>query len=363
MLRMSGGIRTARSQRFKGERKGATIVIIAILTVVLFSFTAFAIDFGRAYLVNAQLQTSADAAALAGAFELQNRSYVTGYDSAVAMALRNKVQSVDPEILDVEPGFWNDSQGSFLPAAGWDEPGINAVRARTGHEMSYTFARVMGFANIDLAKPAIAAVGSASYAECMKPWGIPLQVLSYLAGRSNENDLSDLTQEEIDYLAENPRELYMKIPANPNDDGEVYVDGDQLPGNFQALALIGRGASNYQAAIEGDCSDPVEVDDRVESEPGNMVGPTWKGTSKWCLGYEVKSGVCPPEKAFVTIPIWDDPSKSGGRMTYRVRYIAGFTITRWEQGAVYGKFTVATHADAGGFDPRPGLLAVTALVR
>src|SRR5690606_1104268 len=104
---------------------------------------------------------------LAGAFELRNRSYATGYDSAYAMALRNDVQVVDPDVLNIDAGFWDDDTRTFTAGA-WDDAGINAVHARTGHQMAYTFARVMGFGSINLAKPAIAAVGSASFAECMK---------------------------------------------------------------------------------------------------------------------------------------------------------------------------------------------------
>lgn len=345
------------------ERRGATTVLVAITIVVLFGFTAFAVDFGRAYLSQAQLQTSADAAALAGAMEIRDQRPDQGEAEARAIAAMNKVQATDPDVVSVEPGFWDDDARAFTPAGSWNTPNLNAVRAVTRHRMGYTFARVMGFDEITLSKPAVAAVGSATWAECMKPWGIPFQAMALAAGRSNwENDVSDLTPSEIEALAGSQVEIEIKV-GPPGQGSEVYANGLRIPGNFQALALDGRGANNYEELIAGDkCSQPIRVDDRVETEPGNMVGPTWKGTSKWCLGYEQDKGTCPPARAHVILPIFDDPAGQG-RTTVRVRYIGAFVITRWDGGRVWGYFTVMSHAGAGGFSPRPGPVSVTALVQ
>lgn len=379
MLRESSRHRHASLVGARGvERRGATIVIVAIVMVVLFGFTAFAIDFGRAYLSQAQLQTGADAAALAGAYELMNETDF-GEDSAVAMAVRNKVQAVSPNVVSVEAGFWDDDARTFTPAT-WTTPGVNAVRAVTGHQMGYTFARVMGFTNIDLTKPAVAAVGSATFAQCVKPWGIPFQVLAYAAGRPDwATNNSDLTAAEIENLINNRIELQFKLGSKNDESGTFYDVNNNvhIPGNFRALALDGNGANVYRDAIAGtNCSGSIRVDATVMTEPGNMVGPTEQGVSLLCLGHQgASSGTCPPPNNQVLLPIWDDPGSGNGRVPAKVRYVGAFEISRWgceqpsckgpneAKGSVYGYITAFDHVNAGGFQVKPGLAAVTALVQ
>src|SRR6516162_6200170 len=55
----------------KNRRPGATVPLFAILLVPLLGMLAFSIDLGWIALVMTELQTAADAAALAGAEKLQ----------------------------------------------------------------------------------------------------------------------------------------------------------------------------------------------------------------------------------------------------------------------------------------------------
>src|SRR5215472_14478255 len=63
---MIGSLRTTSRRR-----RGATIPLFAILCVPLLGMLAFSIDVGYIALVKTDLQTAADAAALAGAEKLQ----------------------------------------------------------------------------------------------------------------------------------------------------------------------------------------------------------------------------------------------------------------------------------------------------
>ena len=56
----------------KARRPGAVIPLFAILLIPLLGMLAFAIDIGYIALVRTDLQTAADAAALAGAEKLQS---------------------------------------------------------------------------------------------------------------------------------------------------------------------------------------------------------------------------------------------------------------------------------------------------
>ena len=62
------------TQYQQGERKGAVIVMVAVLMVVLLGCVALAVDIGYLYVARAELQRAADAAALAGAQALARAS-------------------------------------------------------------------------------------------------------------------------------------------------------------------------------------------------------------------------------------------------------------------------------------------------
>lgn len=56
--------------RLKREQHGAVMVMAALTLTILLLFAGLALDFGRAHLLKAQLQTAVDAAALAGALQV-----------------------------------------------------------------------------------------------------------------------------------------------------------------------------------------------------------------------------------------------------------------------------------------------------
>jgi Flp pilus assembly protein TadG len=321
MLRMSGRIQGTRS---RGERDGATVVLIAVLLVVLFSFTAFAIDFGRAYLVNAQLQTSADAAALAGAFELRSGSHQTGYDSAAAMAVRNKVQKVDPNVISIEPGFWDDGARTFTPAGAWDVSGVNAVRARTGHQMGYTFARVMGFTNIDLAKPAVAAVGYSSITTCVKPWAVSYEALLNSVFGPGVKDIGyNLTAEDIELLAQNQNVISL-LEGNQN---------QITPGNVGQVDTWEGNANRYKDAVRSDCYDDQEIGAGDQLPPAGGAGPgqTADPLADFC-GVSGNSHLFTCNRA-VKVAVYDSHNgASGANIRYNVKFIGAFVVVCYNKG-------------------------------
>lgn len=58
----------------RNEDEGAVAIVVAIMMIVLLGISAFAVDFGLAYSNRRQLQTAADAAALAGARSFSDES-------------------------------------------------------------------------------------------------------------------------------------------------------------------------------------------------------------------------------------------------------------------------------------------------
>ncbi len=130
--------RSSTIQRKRTDRRGATLVLIAMLMVVLLGMVAFAVDLGYITTVKTELQRTVDAGALAGAGLL-----VEGPTAATSEVMnfiqQNKVGGADfnfqsgqeggPGIgsgtsddIDIQTGHWNPSTQSFsvssvLPSA------------------------------------------------------------------------------------------------------------------------------------------------------------------------------------------------------------------------------------------------------
>lgn len=59
-------------KRHWSGQQGAILVLTAFLLPFIIAFTGMAVDFGSAYVRRSQLQNAADAAALAGAYHLDD---------------------------------------------------------------------------------------------------------------------------------------------------------------------------------------------------------------------------------------------------------------------------------------------------
>lgn len=78
------------SRWIRQRQSGAVLVMLGVTLVVLLGFAALAIDLGRTYLVRTELQNAADAAALAGAKELNQTA--NGVNNAVEAATNMAAQ-------------------------------------------------------------------------------------------------------------------------------------------------------------------------------------------------------------------------------------------------------------------------------
>src|SRR5688500_12861945 len=105
-------------------RRGVTLPIIVLMITVFIGISAFAIDMGRMYLVQAELQTSADAGALGGAIQFLEQIDESARDSALAYTQRNKAENDAPTIGegDILPGMWDPDTRTFTQSSGWTDP-------------------------------------------------------------------------------------------------------------------------------------------------------------------------------------------------------------------------------------------------
>lgn len=176
------------------NEKGATIVLVAILLVVIMGIAALAIDIGNLASTKGELQKLADGAALAGAGELGIHYRYSGtcdtidqtaiYDSASDVATQNvaATRAMTLQSSDVVLGCWDDEDQVFTAFGEGDcncssSPKPNAVKV-TAHRDSEAntpvdtfFAGILGPDAVGLRADAVAALSGPGEA-----LGVPIPV-------------------------------------------------------------------------------------------------------------------------------------------------------------------------------------------
>jgi Flp pilus assembly protein TadG len=168
-----------RRKRFFSRRRGNTLVLCAVMMVMLFAMVAFAVDLGYVMTARSQLQTSADAAALAACWELIDENCHDpcwdGPDNARSTAGQfaglNEVTGDAPALAndsntsgDVLVGYLSDPHNPNATMV-YNTPGdYNAVQVRVRRhgdqngEVGLHFARLLGINSMRLEAQATAAL-------------------------------------------------------------------------------------------------------------------------------------------------------------------------------------------------------------
>jgi len=169
----------SRLNRSPGRRRGNTVVLCAVMMVMLFAMVAFAVDIGYLMTARSQLQTSADAAALAGCWELIDEDcYSPAWDGPENARSTAGVYAGLNAVAGVAPALQNDSNTSGDVLVGYlsnpHDPNstmtyatpseYNAVQVRVRRntdqngEIAMHFARVLGINSMPLEAQATAAL-------------------------------------------------------------------------------------------------------------------------------------------------------------------------------------------------------------
>ena len=247
------------------DRRGSTLVMVALMLVAIMGVTAIALDLGRFYVVNNELQTSMDAAALAGAHRVMKstiansntlqedvRDHVTAF-----VAANNKVDNAGITVLrdSVRLAFWD---------AGFTEPDFNfiangrmpnAVAVGWYKDANPIFAGIIGKGNMRLYKRSVAWVANLSL-NCVRPWGLPYTTALYplvTGAPSATTPAPNLTQAQINsYMsstASNTSVRRMTV-LGANQTSALSNDGEWKGFNFTGNV----GRPNFVDGIQG-CRD------------------------------------------------------------------------------------------------------------
>jgi hypothetical protein len=143
-----------RMPQFRKRQQGAVAIIVGLSIVILVGMLALVIDLGHLYIAKTELQNAADAAALAGAKELDGTAdgVEAAVDKAIELAALNEYdfsKPVDVTIADIWVGTCPDD-GCMVPASSVTsgaEPAADKtfLKVDTGiRELDTWFAPVLG---------------------------------------------------------------------------------------------------------------------------------------------------------------------------------------------------------------------------
>lgn len=347
------------------NRRGAFAIITAVTFFGLITVGFVAVDFSRLWTLRNELQTSADAGALAGAIQLFPSRYVnaTGVmDSARVYAQRNSTMGRTPGVDSLILGNWNQSTRAFTPAG----TPQNALRVVTGYNMSGLVLSAFGVPAPRMRARATAwAEAPVATTGCLKPWAIPYETLMYAlnvargianpASNANLNRAFDQTNDiaALNSMSATARTFNLKIGSG----GGVAAPtngyaGTTLPGDYQAVALPKLwdaastsypssgpvpGGNAYQANIDGTTCYGLSVGDSLTTEPGNMIGPTLQGVQPNVCTNVTQSGTGTGDCLDASGAVGSAPVKSAffacgtgcnGKTHVGVKLLGSFVITK-----------------------------------
>ncbi len=214
-------------RRLKNQ-SGQVAIIVGVMLAALVGMIAYVVDTGNIYESRRSFQTAADAAALAGAQELPDAGAAqqAAFDYA-------RLHEIEPEGVTVS------IESTFV---------ANDTIQVTVQDLDkgLFFGGIFGKNSTRVGADATAIIGSPSFLNNIVPFGIL----------------------EQDWVPGNEYTLKW----GPQEDGHNH-------GNFGALALGGTGGNNYRKNIREGYSGKLSVGAVIDTEPGNMMGPTVQGTN------------------------------------------------------------------------------------
>lgn len=290
-------------KRLKSER-GSAAALIAVLMVALLVISALGVDYGRGVALRSRLQKVADAAALAGAMKL-SAGAAEAYNSAIDFCARNGVQASDARV-------------SFP-----DSPATR-IYVQISHSMNYIFGGVLEHSSGTVTVGAEAQSGIVGALSGLVPVGVEKRSFSYGVTYRLKRGTGSCSQEA------------------------------PFCSNFGPLSLGGTGADNYLDKLEHGYSGVIKAGDWIETEPGNIVGPTGTG-----LRYRINQApdetyqtFAPGSPRLVYVPILDSLLVNGRTDVLVTGFAAFFLEDTGSQGEILGRF-IRYHVP-GPVDPNAG---------
>lgn len=280
------------------SKKGHSTIIFLLTSTLLIGMLAFVVDAGMMYLEKSKMQNAVDAIALAAI-----QDYAIGETAMITQAYHYAdLNNIDSTGLEVTVSDGNRK--------------ITVVSSKN---IPLYFAKIFNVKDAVIQAKAGAKVGTIVATDGIRPFAVEEQTFEF---------------------------------------GKTYTlkkgAGEAYSGNYGALAMGGTGATNYRNNLqygyhgEIEIGDMISIGEDMNTEPGNMSGPTFEG-----VRYLINKDTCPSHDLtklekdcarLIVIPIIDSFSVEG-RSTVKIMGFANFFIdeTTYEGGKteVKGKFIKA----------------------
>ena len=403
------------------SNRGAILLNVATGLMVFIGVTAFVVDYGVMWVGRGQAQNAADAGALAGAvamaFDANGWTDRTPTGPARASALRMAQQNSiwgQPPNVDVNTDvFFTGLPAAMCPAdANGRTPCIRVDVYRNqarGNPLPAIFGLAVGVVDQGVRATATARVAVADASDCLKPWIIPDKWAEHYpveAAWTSTSTFETGSQQGQTWTPFNPPDAY--TPPSSSGPGTGFTVAADLgmmvtlkaggpqtsisPGVYFPVRIPtytggSTGGSDYRANIS-DCNGvAIPIGTMLESENGNMIGPTAQGVSaliardpgaRWdpvtksvtnsCAQASPSCGTSSPR--IVAVPIFDtalyESTKRQGLPEFKVVNILGFFLDQMQGNDVRGYLTETPGLSTGtvaSIDPQASFLTTIQLIR
>lgn len=258
-------------RQFKNDQSGVAAVWSTLLAVIIFALTAIAVDGSYIYFNRAELQSTADASALAAASDPANHISIGN-----AYAEINMPNADHGDVLadaDIEDGTWDSATRVFDP----DGTPVDAIRVTTrtaaanANALDLFFAPIIGQSTVDLAMTAVATFGpgDGDFSYC------------FLALSGDEEKAFHL-HNNVD-LPEACGVAVNSDYCDPGSSGAIYVDNNStIGGDTQVTGCVHENSPNSE--VTGDLTEGAEptpdpfgdraqdIKDDIEAHTGGTPG-------------------------------------------------------------------------------------------
>jgi len=261
------------------NKNGNSAIIFLLTSTIFIGMLAFITDAGMMYLEKSRLQNAVDAIALAA---LQD--YPNGESAMLTEAYRYaELNNVSPTDLVINITDSNKT-----------------ITVTTNKKVQMYFARIFNITDAVVQAKASAKIGAIVATDGIRPFAVEQQNFEF---------------------------------------GKTYTlkkgAGGAYTGNYGALALGGTGATNYRNNLQYGYNGELEIGDLIaigedlDTEPGNMSGPTYEGVryilnQDTCTSHDLNKlqKDCPRLIVIPVIDSFDIP----GRSTVKIMGFASFFL-------------------------------------
>lgn len=298
-----------RENRGVRKQRGVIIIWLALFLLMIIGFTSLGVDLAKLATTQAQLQTAADAAALAGGTALNSTTGVLDHDLAVSRAQTagglNKAYELIPTPVQVA--------ASDVQIDGDTMVTVTTRRVGDTGMVTHFAAVFLGPAlhKLDMTATASAAVSRSDMVCC----GL-IPVAAILPSQ---------------FVVDCSTTYELKLDAGQGGSRYGFL---QFP-DCQSGACAGvssSGAALFRCLLANGYCCCISEGDQLACEHGNMDGPFRAGLqARWAADSDQRTGICYSQytgnmQRVVQVPLTDPVAGTGNDCHYTVRALASFFL-------------------------------------